>query len=202
MSLLGSIEECRSRLYSTTTTNSIICLSDSKDVRSQSKPIIERDSVEDLCESLVGCVVSRCRNSTSEVTERPYLVDLSISSGQQQLVKIRKRNLRRGTAKPLLRRNRLKIVHWQSTRYIHRAKLNHVQFHSMATNKPVEEKAAAPSTETLLSVTRLKSQQTSCSQQLLMYQDDDTNINELAAYFDNFVYIPKKMSLMAEMMYT
>lgn len=30
---------------------------------------------------------------------------------------------------------------------------------------------------------------------------DDTNIDELASYFDLFVHIPKKMSVMAEMMY-
>ncbi|KAH6945975.1 hypothetical protein HPB50_010969 [Hyalomma asiaticum] len=30
---------------------------------------------------------------------------------------------------------------------------------------------------------------------------DDTTINELAAYFENFVHIPRKMSSMAEMMY-
>ncbi|KAL1433235.1 hypothetical protein MTO96_012820 [Rhipicephalus appendiculatus] len=30
---------------------------------------------------------------------------------------------------------------------------------------------------------------------------DDTTINELAAYFENVVHIPRKMSLMAEMMY-
>ncbi|KAH6944746.1 hypothetical protein HPB50_004772 [Hyalomma asiaticum] len=31
---------------------------------------------------------------------------------------------------------------------------------------------------------------------------DDTTVNELAAYFENFVHIPRKMSSMAEMMYT
>ncbi|GBO25257.1 hypothetical protein AVEN_36431-1 [Araneus ventricosus] len=31
---------------------------------------------------------------------------------------------------------------------------------------------------------------------------DDITVDELAGYFDNFVYIPKKMSHMAEMMYT
>ena len=30
---------------------------------------------------------------------------------------------------------------------------------------------------------------------------DDTTIDELASYFDLMVHIPKKMSLMAEMMY-
>ena len=46
--------------------------------------------------------------------------------------------------------------------------------------------------------------QSSCSQQALnpCPQDDDTTIEELAAYFDCYVHIPKKMSQMAEMMYT
>jgi len=42
----------------------------------------------------------------------------------------------------------------------------------------------------------------SCSQQAMLPQCDDITINELAAYFDTYVHIPKKMSLMAEMMYT
>lgn len=39
----------------------------------------------------------------------------------------------------------------------------------------------------------------SCSQQARL---DDMTVNELACYFEDFVYIPKKMSTMAEMMYT
>ncbi|KAH7981502.1 hypothetical protein HPB49_024813 [Dermacentor silvarum] len=31
---------------------------------------------------------------------------------------------------------------------------------------------------------------------------DDTTVNELAAYFENLVHIPREMSAMAEMMYT
>jgi len=46
----------------------------------------------------------------------------------------------------------------------------------------------------------------SCSQQALMETSngpvDDVTIDELASYLDVFVYIPKKMSPMAEMMYT
>ncbi|CAM1154652.1 OSER1 (predicted) [Pycnogonum litorale] len=42
----------------------------------------------------------------------------------------------------------------------------------------------------------------SCSLQARAAISDDVSINELAAYFDNLVYIPKKMSTMAEMMYT
>lgn len=39
----------------------------------------------------------------------------------------------------------------------------------------------------------------SCSQEARL---DEMSVNELAAYFDDFIYIPKKMSSMAEMMYT
>ncbi|XP_072016749.1 uncharacterized protein [Amphiura filiformis] len=45
----------------------------------------------------------------------------------------------------------------------------------------------------------------SCSKQARFSQDfnfDDTTVDELAGYFENLVYIPKKMSMMAEMMYT
>ena len=38
----------------------------------------------------------------------------------------------------------------------------------------------------------------SCSQEARL---DDMSVNELACYFDDFLYIPKKMSSMAEMMY-
>lgn len=38
----------------------------------------------------------------------------------------------------------------------------------------------------------------SCSQEARL---DDLSVNELACYFDDYVYIPKKMSTMAEMMY-
>lgn len=43
--------------------------------------------------------------------------------------------------------------------------------------------------------------QASCSIQARLNTPDDTNIDELASYFDLFVHIPKKMSHMAEMMY-
>ncbi|XP_071117233.1 uncharacterized protein [Haliotis cracherodii] len=39
----------------------------------------------------------------------------------------------------------------------------------------------------------------SCSQEARL---DDLSVNELAGYFEDFVHIPKKMSTMAEMMYT
>lgn len=39
----------------------------------------------------------------------------------------------------------------------------------------------------------------SCAQQALL---DDWTVDELACYFEDYVHIPKKMSLMAEMMYT
>lgn len=41
----------------------------------------------------------------------------------------------------------------------------------------------------------------SCSQQALSEANCDVTIDELASYFETFVHIPKKMSVMAEMMY-
>lgn len=42
----------------------------------------------------------------------------------------------------------------------------------------------------------------SCSQQAMRDPVCDYTVDELACYFDEFVHIPKKMSFMAEMMYT
>ncbi|KAF2346815.1 Zinc finger RING-H2-type [Trinorchestia longiramus] len=42
----------------------------------------------------------------------------------------------------------------------------------------------------------------SCSEEARGPQFEDTTLEELAAYMDNFLYFPKKMSFMAEMMYT
>lgn len=42
----------------------------------------------------------------------------------------------------------------------------------------------------------------SCSQQARNPDYEDTTMDELAAYIDNYLYLPKKMSHMAEMMYT
>lgn len=47
----------------------------------------------------------------------------------------------------------------------------------------------------------VQSTQQSCSQQARNVREDIT-INELASYFENLVHIPKKMSSMAEQMYT
>lgn len=49
------------------------------------------------------------------------------------------------------------------------------------------------------SVPTYETDHVSCSQEARL---DDLTVNELAGYFDDFVYIPKKMSSMAEMMYT
>ncbi|OTF74722.1 hypothetical protein BLA29_008535 [Euroglyphus maynei] len=47
------------------------------------------------------------------------------------------------------------------------------------------------------------SQQQTCAQQATLYDNCDSSlVIELAAYLDETLYIPKKMSFMAEMMYT
>lgn len=59
---------------------------------------------------------------------------------------------------------------------------------------------SAPSCLALSSTTKVQTTpDLTCSQQARM---DDTTVDELASYFDNLVYIPRKMSVMAEMMYT
>ena len=59
-----------------------------------------------------------------------------------------------------------------------------------------ESKDGASGLATSLSGTDLEM---SCSQEARL---DDTSVDDLAGYFDDFVHIPKKMSSMAEMMYT
>ncbi|XP_071451089.1 uncharacterized protein [Hetaerina americana] len=64
---------------------------------------------------------------------------------------------------------------------------------------------AATTTTAAAASSSVASSSTSCSQQARMSPSaplTDITINELAGYFDTFVHIPKKMSQMAEMMYT
>ncbi|XP_022207958.1 uncharacterized protein LOC111064516 [Nilaparvata lugens] len=62
--------------------------------------------------------------------------------------------------------------------------------------------AAASSSSSSSSASAPAPQTPSCSVQARQSMNcDDTNIDELASYFDLFVHIPKKMSHMAEMMY-
>ncbi len=42
----------------------------------------------------------------------------------------------------------------------------------------------------------------SCARQALYDSNSDASVDELAAYFDDNLYLPRKMSFMAEMMYT
>ncbi|KAK3581935.1 hypothetical protein CHS0354_037609 [Potamilus streckersoni] len=58
---------------------------------------------------------------------------------------------------------------------------------------PAREQTSLSKQESLYSVEQ------SCSQQARL---EETSVNELACYFEEFVHIPKKMSTMAEMMYT
>lgn len=51
----------------------------------------------------------------------------------------------------------------------------------------------------LLVSSSIKIRERSCAQQARL---DDVTMDELAGYFENYVYIPRKMSTMAEMMYT
>lgn len=61
------------------------------------------------------------------------------------------------------------------------------------------EVVSAPATDATRATLRPSSTDLTCSQQARM---DDTTVDELAGYLDTLVYIPRKMSVMAEMMYT
>ena len=73
-------------------------------------------------------------------------------------------------------------------------------------DKSSEDECGASASQSGLSVTPESSgtrqeycRSYTCSQEARL---DDLSVDELAGYFEDFVYIPKKMSTMAEMMYT
>lgn len=67
-------------------------------------------------------------------------------------------------------------------------------------NSQIEAQASSSGVTPSFSNSNL--QQLGCSQQARINCDENLNIDELASYFETFVHIPKKMSTMAEMMYT
>ncbi|CAL8096817.1 unnamed protein product [Orchesella dallaii] len=103
--------------------------------------------------------------------------------------------------------------HHKSMKWKRRLKFSLCDLRSVLPTIPedTEEQNCAPacSNETQLpssttgATQNLDGSPSSCSQQALMEtMNDDITINELASYLEEFVYIPKKMSPMAEMMYT
>lgn len=98
----------------------------------------------------------------------------------------------------MLRKARLQIV--KKSRYLRKPKLNFLKFKDQGTY--IESDDASQESGVRNQNSRVF--QSSCSQQALnpCPEEDDTTIEELAAYFDCIVYIPRKMSQMAEMMYT
>lgn len=72
-----------------------------------------------------------------------------------------------------------------------------------AVSEQLQHASLEPSASSCLTVSSTTKVQTTpdrtCSQQARM---DDTTVDELASYLENLVYIPRKMSVMAEMMYT
>ena len=128
------------------------------------------------------CLVSRCRSRNNNTTTPVACT-----------------KTKRLVARPLLRKSRLLVV--RKSPYIRKPKLHFVKFENQATFDVADNQAEEseptnvhPSTKTI---------QSSCSQQALNpYSHSDDTIEELAAYFECYVHIPKKMSQMAEMMYT
>merc|ERR550517_603413 len=135
------------------------------------------DSSEDLCKEMNRCLVTRCRNRNSTTS-------MSVTCTKTK----------RLGAKPLLRKSRLLVV--RKSPYIRKPKLNIVKFEDHVTFDAADSQAdesestnVHPSTKTI---------QSSCSQQALNpYSYNDDTIEELAAYFECYVHIPKKMSQMA-----
>ena len=86
------------------------------------------------------------------------------------------------------------------SQYLRKPKLNFIKFKNQGTFSDSDE------TSQEIGATNQNSPvvQSTCSQQALhpCPHEDDTTIEELAAYFECIVYIPRKMSQMAEMMYT
>lgn len=105
---------------------------------------------------------------------------------------------RNSTSKPLLRQSRLGVL--KRSRYLRKPKLKFVKFNDIATHSETSDQ----SEESVTKYPNTPVIQSTCSQQAMnpCPSEDDTSIEELAAYFDCLVYIPKKMSQMAEMMYT
>ena len=142
------------------------------------------DSSEDLCKEMSRCLVTPSRKNPATT--------------------VFCNKLKHSGAKPLLRESRLQIV--RKSRYIRKPKLHLVKFRSYdqifdSDHVAVEESAP---TINIHPSTNDPNVQSSNSQQALSphtHASDDT-IDELAAYFEYYVHIPKTMSQMAEMMYS
>lgn len=140
---------------------------------------------EDLCSVMDRCL-GGCMASAKE--RRPAFKTFLVTSRH-----------RRSSSKSLLRKSRLVIARRPKKLILRPPRLNVVKFPDLE-DPAVEEEHPCR--------TSRNHQPTCCSQQALnpalVEEDDvdDTTVEELAAYFDCLVHIPKKMSQMAEMMYT
>lgn len=144
---------------------------------------------DELCEIWNRCLVSPPQN---RVTSSPVFKTIT------SVYKTSSSKSRFLSSKPLLRKARLQIV--KKYKYLRKPKLNFIKF---------KEEGTFIASDNASSESDARNQnclvfQSSCSQQALnpCPEEDDTTIEELAAYFDCIVYIPRKMSQMAEMMYT
>ena len=146
------------------------------------------DSSEDLCEILNRCLVAPCQSRTNSTVFKTVTTVYKPCSPK----------VRHSGTKPLLRKSRLQIV--KKSQYLRKPKLNFIKFKNQGTFSDSDE------TSQEIGATNQNSPvvQSTCSQQALhpCPHEDDTTIEELAAYFECIVYIPRKMSQMAEMMYT
>ncbi|XP_057379768.1 uncharacterized protein LOC130702115 [Daphnia carinata] len=149
----------------------------------------KQESAEELCEIWNRCLVTPPQ---SRVTSSPVFKTIT------SVYKTSSLKSRHSSTKPLLRKARLQIV--KKSKYLRKPKLNFIKFKDQGAFIASDDAFRESDTRNQNSPVV----QSSCSQQALhpCPHEDDTTIEELAAYFECIVYIPRKMSQMAEMMYT
>ncbi|XP_032781967.2 uncharacterized protein LOC116920015 [Daphnia magna] len=153
------------------------------------EPLSKQEPSEELCEIWNRCLVTPPQ---SRVTSSPVFKTIA------SVYKTSSSKSRHSNTKPLLRKARLQIV--KKSKYLRKPKLNFIKFKDQGTFIASDDTFSESDTRNQNS----RVFQSSCSQQALnpCPEEDDTTIEELAAYLDCIVYIPRKMSQMAEMMYT
>lgn len=151
--------------------------------------IYRQEPSEELCEIWNRCLVTPPQ---SRVTSSPVFKTIA------SVYKTSSSKSRHSSTKPLLRKAKLQIV--KKSKYLRKPKLNFIKFKDQGTFIASDDTFSESDTRNQNS----RVFQSSCSQQALnpCPEEDDTTIEELAAYLDCIVYIPRKMSQMAEMMYT
>ncbi len=136
------------------------------------------DSEDDLC-----AVLDRCQVTSVSSLHRPRRH--TVHAPPSSFKTFTSSRLRHSQSKPLLRKSRLMI--FKKSHYIRKPKLNVVKFAGYGTFPVTDEETREVESRSL----NLNHPQPTCSQQALnpCPSEDDTTIEELAAYFDCFVHV-------------